>query len=220
MARNIAIGDIHGCAETLQALLTRIAPGSEDALYFLGDYIDRGPDSRGVIDTILDLINRGIPVHALRGNHEQLLLDSLHDRSARQTWLANGGDTTLRSFGISEAHQLPEEYMNFFDETLPYGVCGDVILAHAGLNFSADDPLQDLYAMMWTRNPFIDMQWLDGRRLVHGHTPKPLETILAQEGPVFNLDAGCVYDRPGYGSLVAMNLETGEMVVERRGSDF
>ena len=214
MARNIAIGDIHGCARTLEALVTALDLQPGDAVYALGDLIDRGPDSRGVVDLLTSLPNRSVTLHVLRGNHEQLLLESIDDRAARQTWLANGGDATLRSFGISDARELDPAYLSFFEETLPYAVCDDVILAHAGLNFSADEPLEDIYAMMWTRNPFVDAQWLDGRRLVHGHTPTPLATIRGQEGPVYNLDAGCVYKRAGYGHLVAMDLATGVLTVQ------
>ncbi|MCW3075144.1 MAG: hypothetical protein JWP69_2213 [Flaviaesturariibacter sp.] len=212
--RTFAIGDIHGCNATFQLLLAKLNLSLRDTLYCLGDYIDRGPDSKGVIDTILNLREQGFTVHTLRGNHEQLLLDARESYSNNRLWLNNGGDTTLKSFGIKNINNLPERYTAFFQQTEHYLLAGNVILVHAGLNFNADDPLTDRYAMLWTRDPFIDGQWLDDRIVVHGHTPRPLSYIEAQGGPVYDLDGGCVYSGKGYGHLVAMNLDTKELTVQ------
>ena len=212
--RTFAIGDIHGCNTTFKLLLQQLALQPGDVLYCLGDYIDRGPDSKGVIDTILALRAEGHTVHTLRGNHEQLLLEALESPFNVPLWVRNGGDATLKSFGIKRITQIPAPYADFFHQTEDYLIAGDTILVHAGLNFSLDDPFEDHYAMLWTREPFIDAQWLGNRIVVHGHTPTPLERIRQQEGPLYNLDGGCVYSQKGYGNLIAMNLATKELIVQ------
>src|SRR5580698_10046109 len=96
--RTIAIGDIHGCSKALGALIDAIAPRAEDAIVTLGDYIDRGSDSRGVLDKLITLAGhcRLIP---LLGNHEEKLLDALHSTENLRSWLTCGGADTLRSYG-------------------------------------------------------------------------------------------------------------------------
>src|SRR5262249_12830903 len=96
--RTIAIGDIHGCADALTAVLTAVEPGPVDTVVMLGDYIDRGPNSRGVLDQVIALANRCRLV-SLIGNHEEALLDSLRDKSNLRRWLDLGGADTLRSYG-------------------------------------------------------------------------------------------------------------------------
>src|SRR5947209_2745279 len=96
--RTIAIGDIHGCSVALRALLDAIDLGVDDTLVTLGDYIDRGPDSRGVLDLLIDLRMRYRLVPLL-GNHEALLLAALSDRQALELWLSCGGVETVRSYG-------------------------------------------------------------------------------------------------------------------------
>jgi serine/threonine protein phosphatase 1 len=213
-SRTFAIGDIHGCNTTFRLLLQQLALQPGDVLYCLGDYIDRGPDSKGVIDTILELREKGYTVHTLRGNHEQLLIEAVESPYAVPLWIRNGGDATLKSFGIKRVTDLPAPYLDFFHQTEDYLVAGNVILVHAGLNFSIDDPFEDHYAMLWTREPFVDGQWLGNRIVVHGHTPTPLERIRQQTGPVYNIDGGCVYNKKGYGNLVAINLQAKELIVQ------
>src|SRR5436190_4191878 len=101
MPRIFAIGDIHGCALTLEKLLLHeLQINRHDEIYFLGDYIDRGPRSREVIDLILALQKENYGVRTLRGNHEQLFIDSEKDFTQFENWLGNGGRRTLESFGI------------------------------------------------------------------------------------------------------------------------
>ena len=108
----IAIGDIHGCARTLGALLDRLALTEDDHLVFIGDYIDRGPDSRGVVDRLIEL-RRTQPCTFLRGNHEALMLSYL-DFGDYELWGMNGGTATLRSY-TSNGHpaRIPEEHVRF-----------------------------------------------------------------------------------------------------------
>src|SRR5687768_14207517 len=96
--RAIAIGDIHGCHDALRAVLDAVAPSASDTIVVLGDYIDRGPDSRGVLDCLIDLA-QGCRVVPLLGDHEQLLLDAIRDRNEAARWFRCGGMETLRSYG-------------------------------------------------------------------------------------------------------------------------
>jgi serine/threonine protein phosphatase 1 len=218
MSRILAIGDIHGCAKTFHKLLFEaIQLRKSDVVYCIGDYIDRGPDSKGVIDLIIDLRRKGYQIRTLRGNHEELMLDSAKDRQAHMDWYINGGDATLRSFGVSSYADFPPEYKTFFTRTRFYYTHGPYIFVHAGLNFRPDDPFEDREAMLWIRDFKVDKHKLGDRKIIHGHTPKPLEEIVnPKQDDVFNLDAGCVYkDRPGHGYLVALNVTDGEWVAMR-----
>ena len=101
MPRVFVIGDIHGCCKTFRKLiLDKINIKKTDKIYCLGDYIDRGPDSKGVIDFIINMRKKGYMIHTLRGNHEQLLLDSENDEKSFEHWTKNGGDKALSSFKI------------------------------------------------------------------------------------------------------------------------
>jgi serine/threonine protein phosphatase 1 len=97
-ARTIAIGDIHGCAAALAAVIAAIEPAEQDTLVFLGDYVDRGPDSRGVIEQILAL-EKQCGVVTILGNHEIMFLESLKLRMERGAWLQYGGTETMASYG-------------------------------------------------------------------------------------------------------------------------
>lgn len=212
MSRIFAIGDIHGCINTFQKLLDEIHLRKSDTIYCIGDYIDRGPDSKGVIDLILDLRKRGYRVSTLRGNHEQMMMESDANRTDFMDWYINGGNTTLESFGAASFQDFPPEYKDFFKRTRYYFESGPFIFVHAGLNFGPENLFEDRDAMLWIRNFVIDKQKLGDRIIIHGHTPKPLEEIVNPErDDVYNLDAGCVYRaRPGHGYLVALNLTSRE----------
>ena len=107
MSRRIVIGDIHGCLKTLQELLDKkIQVGLRDQLYFVGDYIDRGPDSRGVLDYLIGMKREGFKMVFIRGNHEEMLIESFSSETFFHPWIYNGGGKTLESFGISQ-----EEYL-------------------------------------------------------------------------------------------------------------
>lgn len=208
MNSTFAIGDIHGCSNTFRKLLLeKIKIDKSDAIYCVGDYIDRGRDSKGVIDFILNLRAEGYQIHTLRGNHEQMLLDSITQESELNIWLKNGGTETLRSFNIRSLDELPENYLSFFQETKYYYKIKDYIIVHAGLNFDRKDIFADKDAMLWIRDFSPVQPALKDLTLIHGHTPKRLDHILNQKGNCLNIDGGCVYiKRRKMGKLVAFDL--------------
>ncbi len=216
MERIFAIGDIHGCSRTFEKLLTeKIQLSKEDEIYCIGDYIDRGNDSKGVIDLILKLRNEGFHIHTLRGNHEQMMLEAITDKKSLSLWLDNGGKSTLSSFGIKTLEDLPAEYLAFLNETEFYLQKDNFIFAHAGLNFRNENLFEDKEAMLWERDFFPQQPALEDRLLIHGHTPIPLTFILKQKGNCINIDGGCVYtNRPHLGHLVAINCRQREFLIE------
>lgn len=205
------IGDIHGCNRTFQALLEHLNLGKEDQLVLLGDYIDRGPDSKGVIDTIFRLQEAGREVVCLRGNHEQLLLDALDDAGDLELWLVNGGRQTMASFDADRLRDIPQPYIEFFKSTLLFHKAEHCICVHGGLDFFKPDPLENAHALLWSRRWYadIDYTWLGNRIVVHGHTPAEIEVIREQSLNLerqryLNLDNGCVY--AGKGSAKGLDL--------------
>ncbi|MFW5753327.1 MAG: metallophosphoesterase family protein [Marinilabiliaceae bacterium] len=210
MQRTFFVGDIHGCALTFKKMVEEIIQlNKEDVLYCVGDYIDRGPRSKEVVDYILALRKNNYQVYTLRGNHEQMLLDARLGGSAHMLWMMNGGEHTLRSFGVSSPDEIEEKYQAFFAETEFYKTGQGFITVHAGLNFDAEDPFNDLESMLWIRGFHIDLDFLNGRLLIHGHTPIPKEQILSQPlDAAINIDGGCVYTfREDLGNLMALDLD-------------
>jgi len=209
-----AISDIHGCAKTFQHLVKEVLQlKPADELFLLGDYIDRGPDSKGVIDFILELKRAGFKVRALSGNHEAMMLEALEDTESLRHWNLNGGRQTLASFGLTAIRDIPQSYWAFLLNLEYYIELEDYLLVHAGFNFKAEDPFTDTDSMLWIRNFPVDQAVLGNRRIVHGHTPTPVQKIaqsIADKAQVINIDGGCVYtDRmPGLGFLTAINLDT------------
>lgn len=217
--RRFAIGDVHGCSKTLRALVEeKICLMADDTLYLLGDYIDRGPDSKGVLDYLLDLWNSDYDIRPLRGNHEQLLLDSVSDPGSQRLWYNNGGWGTMREFGVTIPAEIPQLYRDFLGLLPRLIVTDDYVLTHAGLDFKSADPIHDTsdYDLLWIRDSNVQPEKLGGRTLVCGHTVTPLFTIeQSLHSPVIYLDNGC-FDKGHscYGSLVALNLDTRELLVQ------
>jgi len=217
--RQFAISDIHGCAATFRHAtqhVLRLAAG--DSLFLLGDFVDRGPDSKGVIDHIFGLQADGVAVQCLRGNHEQIMLSALYSEDSLALWLKNGGDATLASFGATNIRDIPAKYLSFFRDLRFYIPLEKYFLVHAGLDFSQTDPLLNREAMLWIRGDWknaLDRTWLAGRVIVHGHTPLVRRDIEAQligllpdksATPVLCIDGGCVYGPPR-GQLCVLDLD-------------
>ena len=118
MPRTFVISDIHGCCKTFKKLLLEtIIIKRSDKIYCVGDYVDRGKDSKGVIDLVIKLRREGYNIHTLRGNHEQMMIDAAKDEHRLKHWLRNGGNQTLLSFGITSIKELPKQYLSFLMRT-------------------------------------------------------------------------------------------------------
>jgi serine/threonine protein phosphatase 1 len=212
--RRFAISDIHGCLKSFQALLEQIKFGKEDELYLLGDYIDRGPDSRGVIDHIWALQSADYKVICLKGNHEQMMLNALDSADSHKHWLQHGGLNTLSSFGTNKITNISSKYITWLRHLPHFHKLKHYILVHAGLNFKKEDPMSDTVSMLWIRQWYdcIDRAWLNGRTIIHGHTPivrASIENMLSQidELPVLDIDGGCVFREAHFQQLVAYDLD-------------
>lgn len=202
--RDIAISDIHGCYKTFREILEeKVQFTKTDTLYLLGDYIDRGPDSKAVIDYILQLQNDGYAVNCLRGNHEQMLLDAFKSEYDSYLFLKNGGKQTLESYNCTKIEALQNhQHMDFFKNLKYFIELDDYYLVHAGFNFRKKNPFLDTDGMLWSRNWYrrIDSSLLNGKVIVHGHTPQTIRNIKAMAhnmsiNQYMNIDAGCYYHK-------------------------
>ncbi len=220
--RKIAISDIHGCLETFKALLNKIGLSKSDELYLLGDFIDRGPDSKGVIDHIWQLQYEGYFVCCLRGNHEQMLLDSFNDPFDLQLWQNHGGIDAMKSFKVKSIDEIPEDYLRWFDALPYYMEVDDYILVHAGLNFNLPNPFDGAQSMIWIRNWYdqIKKDWLGHRIIVHGHVPTKASSIRdnlskIKEKSTMIIDGGCVYNVKELGYLFALDLDKKQLYEQK-----
>ena len=224
--RRFAISDIHGHLPPLKRLLQRLDYGSDDELFLLGDFIDRGPDSKGVIDKVEDLRATGHAVHCLRGNHEQMALSAAPGNGAWRSWLAHGGKDTCASWGTYGEWTVPPAYRRWM-EALPLSLeSPGYVMVHAGIDHDRADPLAATQDLLWLRDWYTPevKNWLNGRILLHGHTPQTRSLIAAQAANaetrgVVGIDAGCFHTRAGMGHLCALRLGTNEVTFEERVGD-
>ena len=189
--RLLAIGDIHGCLDQLNALMDQVVPTVSDQVVFLGDYVDRGPASAGVIDYLLEFRATFPATVFLRGNHEQMFTDYLkgHDPTV---FLMNGGLKTLSSYQDSGQWPIPSSHRTFLEELSNCYETEDFIFVHAGLRPGIPLSKQDNSDLLWIRREFISSNYDWGKTVVYGHTPLE-EPFLAESR--MGLDTGCVYGR-------------------------
>jgi serine/threonine protein phosphatase 1 len=202
--RIFAIGDVHGCAVELEALLRKLQVRKDDLVVFLGDYVDRGSESRRVVDIILELSTH-CDVIALKGNHEAMLLDFLErpESPGAGLFVLNGGASTLANYeGPGGSFEFPNEHINFFRTLRLYYETDQYFFVHAGVPnqpLSLIDEVKDEMTMLWSRQPFLSSTYKWEKIVVHGHTPVDMVDVKANR---INLDTGCVYD----GKLTALEL--------------
>jgi serine/threonine protein phosphatase 1 len=204
--RTIAIGDIHGCSAALDALLEAIRPRPDDCIVTLGDYVNRGPNTRGVIERLIELKTRCRLVPLL-GNHDQMLLaarSGLHG----MTWMRMGGLATLHSYGTSRDLELvPDEHYEFLKECLDYYETDTHIFVHA--SYFPNSPMDE--------QPVVKLRWESirdmtpglhesGKTVIVGHTSQKNGEIL-DLGHVKCIDTYCY----GGGWLTALDVQTGEV---------
>ena len=198
-ALTFAIGDVHGCLTKLDALMqrcTEYAGSRPHQFVMLGDYIDRGPDSRSVVGRLRTLSEqRPDGIVCLKGNHEDLLLSALERPSEFTLWIDNGGDTTLKSYGASTVTGLPADDIEWIRNLPLFHDDGLRFFVHAGIDPAVPLDQQSEHTMLWTRKRYPET--LDpGRFIVHGHTPL-LHSERPEQHPYrLNLDTGAVYGGP------------------------
>jgi serine/threonine protein phosphatase 1 len=198
LSNTYAIGDVHGCLDQLQCLVElceRDAGEGQSKLIFLGDYIDRGPDSRGVIEFLMDL-QKWSPdeIICLRGNHEDLLFAALDGEDAELNWRQNGGNSTLKSYKATSPGEVPAKHIEWIRSLPLFHDDGIRFFVHAGVH--PDRPLhqQRQRDLLWIREPFLSSNTDFGRLIVHGHTPIP-SGVPDQRANRLNIDTGAVYGR-------------------------
>jgi len=211
--RLFAIGDIHGCFNTFRTLLEqKIQIKEGDKIILLGDYIDRGTQSKEVIDYIFDLQAKGFDIVPLIGNHEAMLLDAYNNEGLISKWIQNGGSETLKSFNLTSLKDIEPKYIEFFKGLSYYFVFEKYLFVHAGFNDSDINPFADKYSMIWLCKQKYENPLLMNKIIIHGHRPIPVEVcknIVHSNKNVINLDTGCVYSNmTGYGTLTAIELNT------------
>lgn len=232
--RTWVIPDVHGCLLTLRTLVEDlIGLQHKDSLIFLGDLIDRGPASKGVIDYIMKLEESGIKINVIRGNHEEYMAKVYRAEQAKtgfrkalgmksplyRDWMLYGGDTTLQSFNAVKVTAIPELYIDWIESLVYYLKWKKYYIVHAGFNFETDDIFSDTDSMMWIREYKIDPVKLGDNKIIHGHVPVTLDfihqSIISNTFQFIDLDNG-VYltDKPGYGNLLALELNTMELLVQ------
>ena len=201
--RLYAIGDIHGCADEMNALL-QFLKGSEglnenDQVVFIGDYIDRGPASKDVIDQLIELRQSFPKTIFLKGNHEDMLLSFLGlGGHAGQAYLSNGGFEFFRSYQIQPLaevseilSQLPEGHKAFFEGLETGVVLAEFLFVHAGIRPARAIAEQNAHDLIWIRSEFTSAPHELGKTVVFGHTP--YEDVLIHLPYKIGIDTGLVY---------------------------
>ena len=224
MTRLYAIGDVHGCIDALNELLIKIqkdAKGEKHKIIFLGDYVDRGPDSKAVIEKLMDLEQQNGP-HLeyifLRGNHEDLFFRGDHN------WIYNGGGTTINSYskddviyeGIMNNHRSwLQEHTKFYHTEDKY------LFVHAGMNphvkhMETVTDEEYMWSRAWTS---YDGIFSCGYFVIHGHTPVEVPHKLTAQ---LNIDTGCAYGKahPQYGKLTAVCIHDSNEIIKNIDLDY
>lgn len=202
--RTIAIGDVHGCAQSLALLLEQFNPLTDDCVVFLGDYIDRGPNSRSVLDQIL-VLQQQCQVVALLGNHETMLLESLDRGSPLSFWTAQcGGSSTLASYG-GQLHNIPANHIDFLRTCRRFHETDTHLYVHA--NYHPQQPLaeQPDEILLWKHLSWsVPPPHHSGKTAIVGHTPQRSGQIL-DVGHLRCIDTACFAG----GWLTALHVESG-----------
>jgi len=231
--RVYAIGDVHGRLDLLRELADKIsgdlhsASASQINAIFLGDYVDRGPQSAAVIEELAQGVFP-VPVVALRGNHEDILLRFLEDESVLDSWRKFGGLETLHSYGVSVAdpirgggykaardafrQAIPESHVQFLKNTSPSVSFGDYFFCHAGVKPGVPLELQSTQDLLWIRDEFLEYPGAFGKVVVHGHTPTP---VPEQRFNRINIDTGAY----ATSKLTALVLEGDQRYFLSTGSE-
>ena len=204
-----AIGDIHGCLTALKTIFHNQNIGINDQFIFLGDYVDRGPDSKGVIDW---LIKNGKQYHFtfLKGNHEIMMLESRKSRQTLASWLGFGGHETLDSYGVADdvnwQNKIPNAHWEFMENCKHYHEAGSFIFVHGGLEPGKLLEQQSDHYLFWKKFITPEM-YAPNKKVICGHTSR-------KNGKVADFGHTICIDTYAYGGqwLTCLNVETGEVL--------
>ena len=219
--RLLAVGDIHGCIDELSVLLDAVQPTAVDKVVFLGDYVDRGPSSRRVIDLLIELRDsRRCRMVFLRGNHEDMFLDFIGERGRHgDAFLFNGGRITLASYGLPPGlprgkvrARLPESHLQFLRGLELRHLDEPFLFVHAGVSPIRPLDDQDEEDLLWIRDEFIRNRHPFSQTIVFGHTPQ--REVLWHLPFKIGLDTGCVYGN----KLSCLDFTSGTLLQIERDS--
>ena len=223
MKRRLVISDIHGCSKTLEALLAKLSIRKEDELYFLGDYIDRGPNSSGVLDIIITLKESGYKVFPLMGNHEYQALSAQKEYD-KQSFYYFMKKINKSADLLNKKKKIKKKYKRFMKE-LPYYIeLDDFFLVHAGFDFKKEKPFEDIDSMLNIKDFKYNKEKTKGKTIVYGHKPVNYNKILKKIKKRKNkipIDNGCIYmkkhkyyDFTQLHRLCCLNLDTYELICQ------
>ncbi len=214
--RRLVISDIHGCSQSLQALLEKVKLSDDDQLFLLGDYVNKGPRNREVLDLLIELDKQSNTFFVL-GNHDLILLEyftSEDDQRKAQLEELNGSVF----FDLPDSEKA--KYVNFLGDLHHYFISDEFILVHAGFNFNLQNPFLGREDMLNVRSFYYDGSKAMNKTIIHGHYPHPkseIEQAIDEYQKVIPLDNGCVYykDREEMGELLCLNLDSMELISQQ-----
>lgn len=197
MGKIFAIGDIHGCISKLDKMMAQLdIDARNDTLVFIGDYIDRGSDPKGVVDSILDIRKSIKNVVCLLGNHELMFLNYYIEHKDEELFMHNGGMSTMISYGFNPSGRkkltIPNDHMEFFITLQLSYETDDYIFVHAGLRPGIPIQRQNFEDLLWIRYDFINSPYDFKKIVIFGHTPLDFTTPLIDKNKI-GLDTGAVY---------------------------
>lgn len=211
------VGDIHGCAETVRTLLdSGLSVTAGDQLYLLGDLVSKGPDSLGVLQFVTKLMEQGVSVTVIRGNHEEAILQERRaGAKSLKALLERTNNESLLSY--NGGRDLDPRWLAIMEGSVYWLELPDAILVHGGVDLSRDEPFSDGHALVSLRKTIYDAGVAGNRPVIHGHTRQQLSAIiesLVTDAPVIPLDNGAVggssrkpYKISEYGNLCCLDLD-------------
>lgn len=220
--KRYVISDIHGCFKTFRSLVEEVLRFEKsDHIYLLGDYVDRGPSSRAVLDYIFKLIEDGFNVYPLRGNHENDLIEYAKGEPRFLLWHLN----KHKYPDIVEDGKVIQKYLSFFISLPFYYELDKYLLVHAGFDFKSVKPFENMEAMLWQRYFDPPAEELNGKTVIHGHDPVYLDVIekrIAIGAPSIPLDNGAcyvgkhkIYNTSKLGKLCAFDLDSRKLYTQQ-----
>jgi serine/threonine protein phosphatase 1 len=223
MSRRLVISDIHGCNKTLNVLLEKINLTPDDELYFLGDYIDRGPDSSGVLDTIIELTEKKYKIFPLLGNHEYQALKAQKEYDKRSFYYFMA-KINKSSDLLNEKRKIKKKY-NLFLKDLPlFYELDKFFIVHAGFDFTLKSPFKDKDSILNIRKFKYDEKKAKGKTIIHGHDPINYNKMIRKiekRKKIIPLDNGCVYNKKHriydftqLRKLCCLNIDTFELICQ------